>query len=138
MEPFAARFPGIAEKETRKISVFGERLGLPLGDYFMLESYCNDKKCDCRRVFINIFYGEKTLATIGYGWENLKFYAEWLGRADPDDEMLKHTKGPALELTGVSSQYSEKLLELFTQFMLKDEVFIERLKRHYKLFKEKK
>ena len=40
-----------------------------------------------------------------------------------------------LEIGGVYSEYSEKILNLFMDVMLKDAVFIQRLKTHYKLFK---
>ena len=133
MESFHNKFPDIAEKETRCIIVMDEKEGPPIGEYFLLESYCNDPKCDCRRVFINVLHKDKILATIGYGWENLEFYEDWIR----DPGMAVDVKGPILELTGEYSEYSEALLKLFKKIMLKDEVFIERLRRHYKMFKKK-
>lgn len=50
--------------------------------------------------------------------------------------MAPDLKGPVLELGGVHTEYSEKLLGLFKGFMMQDQIFIERLKKHYKLFKE--
>lgn len=131
MEPFHIRFPKVAEKETRCIIVL-EREDLPAGEYYFIESFCNDKKCDCRRAFINILYEDKVIATIGFGWEDLEFYGKWMG----DKSMAKDLKGPILELTGIRTKYSEKGLALFKEFMMNDEVFIERLKKHYKMFKE--
>ena len=132
MEQFYNRFPDIAEKETRGITIMSEEEGLPKGEYFFLESYCNDPKCDCRRVFINVLYKDKILATIGYGWEEVKFYEQWMG--DPD--LAPNMKGPILELTGQHTQYSETLLELFNKVILKDNKYINRLKMHYKMFKK--
>lgn len=133
MEPFYNKFPDVAEKETRCILIPDGKNGLHKGEYFLLESYCNDPKCDCCRVFINILHQEKILATIGYGWESLEFYEKWIGEPD----MAPDVKGPTLELTGPHTEYSETLLKLFKEAILKDNVFIERLKRHYKMFKEK-
>lgn len=133
MVPFYTKFPKLAEKETRCIIIMDEREGLPFGEYFLLESYCNDPECDCRRVFINIQHKGEILATIGYGWESLDFYENWIGEPD----MASDVKGPTLELTGFHTEHSEVLLKLFKKLMLRDKVFIERLKRHYNLFKKK-
>ncbi len=131
MEPFYSKFPDIAEKETRGIMILNEKEELPKGEYFLLESYCNDPKCDCRRVFINVLYKDKILATIGYGWEEVEFYEKWMGEPDMAVEM----KGPILELTGPHTEYSETLLKLFKNVILSDKIYIDRLKRHYKMFK---
>jgi len=131
MEPLYNRLPELAEKETRTAFVMpGEKL--PAGMYSMFESFCNDKKCDCRRVFINVEHNGKILATIGYGWETNKFYKEWLG----DDELVKHMKGPVLELTGAHTNMSNDLLEFFEETMLMDITFLNRLESHYEAFKK--
>lgn len=132
MEPFYERFPDIAEKETRCLIVMNEESGLPKGEYFLIESYCNRANCDCRRVFINISSKDMILATIGYGWESIEFYEQWMG----GKELVKDVKGPILELTGQQTAYSKTLLELFEKVMLTDALFIERLKRHYTMFKK--
>ncbi|MBI4981174.1 hypothetical protein HZC30_06490 [Candidatus Woesearchaeota archaeon] len=132
MEQFYNQFPDIAEKETRCIHIMSEEEGLPKGEYFLLESYCNDPKCDCRRVFINILYKDKILATIGYGWESIAFYEKWMGEL----RFASDAKGPILELTGPHTEYSEMLLKLFKEVILKDNLYIDRLKKHYKMFKK--
>ena len=131
MESFHSRFPEVAEKETRCVIVpYGKKI--PAGKYFLLESFCNDKECECRRLFINFLYNEKIVATIGYGWEDLEFYKEWMG----DEELIDDVKGPILELGGIQTKYSQYLLELFKEVILKDEQYIERIKKHYKMFKK--
>ena len=132
METFYDKFPGIAEKETRCIIVMNDETGLPKGEYYLLESYCNKPKCDCRRVFINILHKDKILATIGYGWENVEFYEQWLG----EKYMAQDMKGPILELSGQTTEYSESLLKLFEKAILPDSQFITRLKTHYEMFKK--
>jgi len=131
MEAFHNKFPEIAEKETRCIIITNKQGGLPNGEYFLVESYCNDAKCDCRRVFINFLHEDQILATIGYGWETLEFYKKWMGEPD----MAVDMKGPILELTGPHTKHSETLLKLFETVILKDSKYIERLKRHYEIFK---
>ncbi|MHB8361507.1 MAG: hypothetical protein ACYDAO_08845 [Thermoplasmataceae archaeon] len=135
------RLPKLAEAETRSLILpKGNKDGLPEGAYIFIESYCNLKlqECDCRRVFLNVFNGKKFLATIGYGWESLLFYERWFntGNIFNDKEIIKEIKGPTLELGGYSSEYAYKILDLFKNYILGDALYIERLKRHYNLFKK--
>jgi hypothetical protein len=132
MEPFYSRFPIIAQQETRCV-IIPKKLdaGLPEGEYFFTESFCNDLSCDCRRAFINIIYEDEIVATIGYGWEALDFYKKWMGNS----YLINNLKGPVLEKSCNQSKYAEILLDLFKNVMLEDQVFINRLKDHYQLFK---
>ncbi|MFH0876289.1 MAG: hypothetical protein V1859_10210 [archaeon] len=131
MELFANRFPEIAEKETRCIMLpIGGKL--PAGSYYFPVSFCNEKNCDCRRAFINVIYEEEPIATIGFGWEDIKFYEKWA----EDKSMAKDLKGPVLEFTGIRTKYSEKALSLFKEVLMNDKIFLERLPKHYKIFKE--
>lgn len=135
MEPFHLKFGDVAEKETRCIVLSNNPYyNLPSGEYIFSESYCNDPTCDCRRVFINVIYERKIIATIGYGWESRDFYIKWM-EWTKDDNFIDDIKGPVLELTGKNSQYSKEVLRLFNDFLLNDTVFIERIKRHYEMFK---
>jgi hypothetical protein len=47
-------FPEMAERETRSVIVppGSPPSGLPPGQYAFLEMFCNEKGCDCRRVFL--------------------------------------------------------------------------------------
>ena len=77
MEPFYEKCPQIAERETRNVLLPHDLHGLKSGRYAFVESYCNDRECDCRRAFINVYDDDNTpIATIGYGWEELQFYEE--------------------------------------------------------------
>lgn len=149
MIPFSERFPKLAERETRTVTLLSENndWNLPAGKYIFLESYCSDPKCDCRRAFINVGYVEKSfsegkeeiriIATIGYGWDSLDYYSKWFGKGSftSDEDIVQDFKGPVLEIGGVYSEYSEKVLKLFKDVMINDALFIQRLKKHYKLFK---
>ena len=61
----------------RDADACGAADGLPADAYGMLEMYCNEPGCDCRRVFFMVVakrYREP-LAYVAYGWESRKFYA---------------------------------------------------------------
>jgi len=131
MEMFANRFPDVAEKETRCVLMPIGR-DLPKGHYYFPLSFCNDKKCDCRRAFINVIYEEEPIATIGFGWEDLNFYEKWAN----DKSMAKDLKGPILELTGIKTKHSENALNLFKEVLMHDRLFLERMPKHYKMFKK--
>jgi|SRR3989338_6679468 len=131
MEIFANRFPDLAEKETR-CAIVSQGNDLPQGHYYFPVSFCNDKKCDCRRAFINVIYEEEPIATIGFGWEDIKFYENW----GNGKSMANDLKGPILELTGIRTKYSDGALELFKGVIMHDKLFLERLPKHYKMFKE--
>ncbi|MEA3487779.1 MAG: hypothetical protein U9R10_00815 [Euryarchaeota archaeon] len=133
--PFYEKFPEIAKKETRSIIAIGD-LELPAGNYALIEAYCDEVGCDCRRVFFNV-YSEKRneiVAVIAYGWENSKFYADWFG--DDDPMIIKELKGPILNVASHQSELAPILLNKVRKYVLRDRHYIERIKRHYRMFKD--
>ena len=119
MEPFHSRFPEIAQSEARSIHLRDEGSPTPAGDYLLMESYCTDPKCDCRRVIltvVNVHTGE-TAATIGFGF-------------DPDDPM----RGPYLDPINRQSSDAEDVLGLVAGLAL-DAAYVSRLEHHYRLMK---
>jgi len=95
--PFYTRYKELALKESRSIMLMEGQLGLPPGEYGLLESYCSNKSCDCRKVMINVIdvkSPHEFLATIGYGWESAEFYTEWIG----GDETLGNITNFAVSL----------------------------------------
>ncbi len=132
---FRAAFPDIAENETRSFTVFENNdWKLPPDTYVFFELYCNEKKCDCRRVFFDVFSTtrEKSVAIIAFGWEAEKFYAKWLRDNDPD--MLRELQGPSLNIGSPQSEIAEKILKLVSE-ALKDPVYLERIKSHYQMYR---
>jgi hypothetical protein len=132
--PFFSRYRNIAEKETRTIKVTGNDLGVPRGEYLLLENYCTDKSCDCRKVMINVVEvnpARRILATIGYGWESVAFYTKWM---HGDEKIARSITGAYLELGGIQSQYAQHFLEIF-KATLTDE-YVDTLKNHYQMFKK--
>ena len=132
MTPFYTRFRDLAFQEMRVATVQG-RSDMPDDEYGFLELYCDEPDCDCRRVIINVISrtdGPKVWATINYGWESPEFYVRWARYAEAAQDMA----GAVLDPLNPQSRYSSALLKLF-EFVLEDEAYVDRLKRHYQMFK---
>ena len=123
MYPFVTKFPKLGEKETRVVTVFEQQAGGPPPDqYGFVELFCDEKNCDCRRVMISVHASRanKVMATINMGF-------------DPDDV----DAGPFLDPLNPQSEYSSYFIKLFTAIINDDPEYLDRLQRHYVLFKEK-
>ncbi len=133
-ESFYERFPEIAVKETRTITVMNHA-GIPTGNYGLIEMYCNEPGCDCRRVFFDVYEWERgtSMAIIAYGWESEKFYARWYGENNPGT--IHDLQGPVLNFGSPQSKYAPAFLALIED-ILKDSKYVSRLKRHYRIFKD--
>jgi hypothetical protein len=131
--PFHERFPEIAEKETRMVTTINHP-ELPQDEYGLIELYCDEPGCDCRRVMFNVhsLQQREPLAVIAYGWESKEFYAKWFG--DDDPEIINELKGPALNAWSRQSNLAPALLRTVTQ-VLQDRQYVNRLKRHYAMFR---
>ena len=132
MVPFFTLFRDLAFKEMRSATV-RQMPNIPDGEYGFLELYCDEPDCDCRRVVIEVVSpttGPKIWATINYGWESVEFYEKRIG----DRETAREYQGAVLDPLNPQTKYSPALLHLF-KLVLQDEAYVERLKRHYKLFK---
>jgi hypothetical protein len=71
-------------------------------------------------------------AVIAYGRESKEFYNRWLGYDDP--AVIKELQGPTLNTQSYQSQSASALLKQ-VEFILGDDQYVERLKRHYKMYK---
>jgi hypothetical protein len=134
---FESFFPEIAEKETRTITIKEQNDTLPADCYCLVELYCDEPGCDCRRVILYVisFDTEKKYAVINFGWESKNFYKKWID--SDDEEIIEDFKGPVLEPLSEQSEYAFKILDIVENVILRDKKYIERLKRHYELFKSK-
>lgn len=130
--PFYTKFPEIAAKENQTLElIFADKTK---EEYLLIENYCEDYNCDCRKAMINIVNKKdhnRILATIGFGWESLEFYKKW---AHGDEWLAKEMLGAYLELGGIQSEDAVYLLEEFKKSINSDNVEI--LKRHYSMFKK--
>lgn len=133
-EPFHERFPEIAEQETRMIIAVNDP-DLPQDKYSLIEAYCNEADCDCRRVFFNVYSWQRqeVVAVIAYGWESREHYVRWFGEDDP--RVIPDLQGPILNLGSPQSELAPALLKK-VEYVLQDKAYVARLKRHYKMFKE--
>lgn len=134
---FEEYFPEIAKRETREI-VINRLSGTLSGGYGLLEMYCTDPECDCRRVMFNIVSEKEksTVAVIGYGWEDEEFYEKWYG--EKSNSIIKDLKGASLNSASRQTKYAPELLDVIENVVLKDENYVDRLKEHYKIFKQKR
>lgn len=131
-------FPEIAERETRTVTVLDHsEFNLPPAHYSFLEMFCDEPGCDCRRVFFSVVSSlQKDIqAVITWGWEEQSFYEKWMG--DDDPLIIRSLIGPALNLASPQSKLASALLDLFRNVLLKDAAYVDRLKRHYSLFRQK-
>jgi len=131
--PLFRLLPTLAEQETGKVILEQETFGLARGAYFLVESYCFDPDCDCRKVMINVMTdSSEILATIGFGWENEEFYVNWMD----DEDLGRQATGAYLEPGGIQTANSEKCLILLKK-SLRDSDYADLIKRHYQSFKNK-
>lgn len=135
MVPFYSKFPDLAFRETRFLTLRAPDSGLPAGEYAFIEFYCGDPTCDCRHVVLQVWskdHGQTVFATINYGWETKEFYTQWMGG---DAKSAREMVGATLDPFNPQSQHSDTLLRLFQEVVLKDPAYIERLARHYTMFR---
>jgi len=137
-QPLYERLPDLAETETRVITVLDESVasfGVPIADYAFVEMFCDEAGCDCRRVFFTVVSSrtEQSEAVIAYGWESPKFYREWFKQGTAED--IAMLQGPELNFGSPQGRHADGILRLFTEVLLPQKVYIERLKRHYKEFR---
>ena len=114
--------PELGDLETRFIQLLAPKNGVPVGKYAILESYCADPACDCRRVMLSVV--EESRPTVNLASISYAFDAD-----DPEP-------GPYLDTLNPQSQYAQGLLELVTQWVLSDSAYLARLERHYALTKQ--
>ncbi len=135
--PFDEYFLELAAAETRVLTVPpGSLGGLPADDYVFRELYCNERGCDCRRVFFTVFSEsqKREEAVVAYGWETKAFYAKWMGNSDL--ATLAELQGPILNPGSAQSPLAPAILKLTEEVLLKDPAYVDRLKRHYALIRQ--
>ncbi len=132
------RLPDLAERETRTATVLLDNLDgqLPPAEYAFHEMFCNEPRCDCRRVFFSVTSSltEETEAVIAYGWESRAFYRVWLKYPSTKEE-VDELQGPILNPMSPQSIHAPAILELFTDLLLPDVDYMARVIRHYRLFR---
>ena len=137
---FYELFPEMAKRETRSLTVLpGKRGEIPAGHYGFLDMYCDEPGCDCRRVFLMVLSSpvQRTEAVIAWGWEDESFYRKWSHDDDLPSEQLEALKGPCLNMGSPETELAPALLDFVRNVLLTDPAYVERIKRHYRMFREK-
>lgn len=120
--PFATLFPQKGMDETRTITTRGHAV-LPDDEYALVEFYCPDPACDCRRVLLNVAARRQMkrgfLASISFAF-------------DRDD---KHA-GPLLDPMNPQSEYAGVFLAIVSRDILSDPAYVARLEAHYDQVKQ--
>lgn len=130
-------FPAIAERETRTLIVppGSTNAALPVGEYGLAEMFCDERGCDCRRVFLCVLSSRSKgpEAVIAWGWEPREFYARWSG--EDDEDLLDSLVGPALNLGSPETELADPLLGLVTELLRTDQAYAARIQEHYRMFR---
>ncbi len=135
MRPFHDDFHDIASAETG-VLVVRDHESLPDGDYALVEHYCDEADCDCRRVILRVQRADdmdRVWASINYGWEPPAYYARWLGRSIA--EVQQHAL-PTLDRLNPQTEHSFALLWFFRHNLAHDQTYVRLLRRHYRIFKK--
>ncbi len=133
MIPFMKRFPELGERETRTMRFLKGDV-VPRGEYAFLEVYCDEEGCDCRRVMLMVIEEStpgKIWATISFGWDP----PEWLAEETDLEGLGATASGAFLDPFNPQSEHADAFLNLFEAMITKDPAYVERLKRHYAMFK---
>lgn len=123
MISFDYLFPNLAKDEVRVIHAFDDPV-MPKGTFLLVESYCEEPRCDCRRTLLSVYWAEreKPVATINYAFEPPKPPYEDEGQV-------------FLDPLNPQSQYSSRFLAFFEDMVAKDPEYRQRLIRHYEMWK---
>jgi hypothetical protein len=128
--PFAVVFPEIGAEETRCLYVL-QKDQVEVGCYGFCELYCIDPACDCQIVrFIVMTPDGRTEAIITYGWNDKAFYDEAFSSDD------HNFPGPDFAFLEPQGPHAKYFLNFCKEVLITDDSYVERLKRHYALFKK--
>lgn len=119
MIPYEYLFEENARAETRTLTLKGHP-AIPDGEYALLESYCPDPMCDCRRVLFRVLsrHQKKIVSTFSCAFPegNQKFV-------------------PELEPFGVQSPFTVEVVHQVVAHLEEQTSYVERLETHYRQVK---
>lgn len=122
MRPFSEICEKLAKTETRSLICGGGDWGLPLDEYALLEFFCPDPHCDCRRVMLLIMSRDhaRIEASISFGFDRGSLM------------------GPGIELDPVNYQgrYAKAVLKMIKEQVLRDPAYVDRIRQHYAITKQ--
>ena len=105
---------------------------LPDGAYGLVDTYCTDPGCDCRKSMILVHLDRRHVSTINYGWETGAFYQAWYG-APLDAQTLAEMQGPCIDISSPNLVPPGPMLAFFIELL--DERYREHLRTQYSRFR---
>jgi hypothetical protein len=123
--PFAKFFPELAFDECRFLFLVPDRPGTGPDDaeeqLALIEHYCADPTCDCRRVMLEVVSEAEggPLCSISFGFDR-----------DAIDS------GPFIDPLNPTAPFADEVLELVEHTVLSDPAYVARLERHYRMVKD--
>lgn len=105
---------------------------LPDGTYSLVDSYCTDLGCDCRKAMILVHLDQRHVSTIHFGWESAAYYARWYG-APLDARTLAEMQGPSVDLGSPNLVPPRPVLAFFTSLL--DARYLKHLQSQYTRFR---
>jgi len=131
VKSFDHQFPHLAGQDTYRMSLADVDPEVD-GVYDLVDYYCLDLDCDCRKVIIFVLDSRKQqMATIAYSWESISFYIA-LGA---DQEFAESLSRGILEPLAPQSKHAQHFLNAFL-WMATDQGFTDRFKDRYRLFRD--
>ncbi len=106
--------------------------GLPDGAYSLVDCYCIDPDCDCRKTMIQVHLDHRFVSLIAFGWESAEYYTRWYGR-NLDERTLAEMKGPSIDILSPDLVQPEAMLAFFTSICEGD--YRQHLQSQYVRFK---
>lgn len=124
MLAFDVLYPEVARNEARAITTL-DAAGAPAATLVFREMYCNEPRCDCRRVILLVHHVERQrlAATINYAFE------------PPEPPHDKYEHQVFLDPLNPQSELADAVLDLFIKMIANDGAYHDRLVRHYEMWK---
>ena len=132
----SALCPDLARDEVLSLHVTEPDLPLPPGTYHFREFYCEQQGCDCQRVIFDVVSGEtgQSLARIQYGWEDVKFYIQWM---HGDAKAGRDVAGLSLDPISEQSPLAPALETALREHLTAHPEVVDRIRKHYAEFKRR-
>jgi hypothetical protein len=120
MRPFGEWFPQLGKDECRVVWLPDGAEDIPADGYALLEYYCDEPDCNCRRVILNVVRAStmQSVGMINYG-----LYSDAL------------PVGPFLDPLHPRARFADSVLQMVDDMVLSDAQYLARLRRHHDMFR---
>jgi len=104
-----------ATTRVRTLTIRGAP-SLPDGSYSLLDCYCTDPACDCRKTMIQVHHERRFVSMISFGWESAAYYSTWYG-APCDEQTIREMQGPSIDISSPDRVPRQAMLAFFTSIL---------------------